>query len=144
MFSRNVGLFSFFFFFFFKQSLAAYLDFFVIFLNKVLQNWVMSAKRVGFGKLGYFKWWVMSDENWVKSDEWLKKKQTNSPLVSVWHDNFVNLFYYSACFCYYSWVSLYFLVLFMGSTILFQLTFTFIYSTFNKKFSVLTKKADPK
>ena len=35
----------------------------------------MSAKRVGLGKLGYFKWWVMSDENWVRSDEWWKKKQ---------------------------------------------------------------------
>ena len=31
---------------------------------------------------------------------------------------------------------LYFLVLFMGHTVLFQLTFTFIYSTFSKKFSV--------
>ena len=39
---------------------------------------------------------------------------------------FVNLFYYSA----------YFLLLFMGHTVLFQLTFTFIYSTFSKKFSV--------
>ena len=24
------------------------------------------------------EWWVISDENWVRSDEWLKtKKQTN-------------------------------------------------------------------
>ena len=45
----------------------------------------------------------------------------------------------SAYFCYYSWVPLHFLVLFIGSTVLFQLTFTFIYSTFNKKFSVSTK-----
>ena len=59
---------------------------------------------------------------------------------------FANLFYYSAYFYYYSWVSLYFLVIFMGPTILFQLIFTFIYSTihephciFNKKFSVLVK-----
>ena len=58
--------------------------------------------------------------------------------------NFVDLFYYLAYFYYYLWVLLYFLVLFMGSTILFQLTFTFIYSTFNKKFSVSTKKANPK
>ena len=59
---------------------------------------------------------------------------------------FANLFYYSTYFCYYSWASLYFLVLFMGPTILFQLIFTFIYSTihephytFNQKFSILVK-----
>ena len=52
---------------------------------------------------------------------------------------FVNLFHYSVYFCYYSWVSLYFLVVFMNLIVLFQLTFTFIYSTFNKKFSVLVK-----
>ena len=46
---------------------------------------------------------------------------------------FANLFYYSTYFCYYLWVSLHFLVLFIGSTILFQITFTFIYSTFSKK-----------
>ena len=46
--------------------------------------------------------------------------------------NFANLFYYSAYFLYYLWVSLNFLVLFMGSTILFQLNFTFIYSIFSK------------
>ena len=31
---------------------------------------------------------------------------------------------------------LHFSVLFMGSTVLFQLTFTFIYNTFNNKFSL--------
>ena len=46
---------------------------------------------------------------------------------------FANLFYYSTYFCYYLWVLLHFLVLFMSLTILFQLTFTFIYSTFSKK-----------
>ena len=46
---------------------------------------------------------------------------------------FVNFFYYSAYFLYFSWVSLHFLLLFMDFTILFQLTFTFIYSTFSKK-----------
>ena len=35
-----------------KQNPAAMLDFF--FGNKVTQNWVMSAKRVGLGKFGYF------------------------------------------------------------------------------------------
>ena len=53
---------------------------------------------------------------------------------------FANLFYYSAYFCYYSWVSLHFLVLFMDPTILFQLTFIFIYSIFSKIFfSILAK-----
>ena len=46
--------------------------------------------------------------------------------------NFANLFYYSTYFCNYSWVSLHFLVLFMDPTVLFQLIFTFIYSTFSK------------
>ena len=53
--------------------------------------------------------------------------------------NFANLFYYSAYFCYYSWVSLHFLVLFIGSSILLQLTFIFMYSTFNEKLSVSAK-----
>ena len=35
--------------------------------------------------------------------------------------------------------SLYFLVLFMGLTVLFQLTFTFIYNIFSNKFSVSAK-----
>ena len=47
---------------------------------------------------------------------------------------FANLFYYSAYFFYNSWVSLNFLVLFMGLIVLFQVTFTFAYSTFSKKF----------
>ena len=33
----------------------------------------------------------------------------------------------------------YFLILFMGSTVLFQLTFTFIYNTFSKNFSISAK-----
>ena len=32
----------------------------------------------------------------------------------------------------------------MGPTVLFQLTFTFIYNIFSKKFSILAKQADPK
>ena len=52
---------------------------------------------------------------------------------------FANLFYYSAYFCYYSWIPLHFLVLFMSPTVLFQLTFTCIYNTLNKKFSVSVK-----
>ena len=50
-----------------------------------------------------------------------------------------SLFYYLAYFYYYSWALLHFLILFMSSTVLFQLTFTSIYSTFNKNFSVLAK-----
>ena len=50
---------------------------------------------------------------------------------------FVYLFYYLAYFYYYSWVPSHFLVLFMSSIILSQLTFSFIYSTFRKKFSFL-------
>ena len=50
-----------------------------------------------------------------------------------------SLFYYLVYFCYYSWVSLYFLVLFISLNVLFQLTLTFIYSTFSKKFSVSIK-----
>ena len=52
---------------------------------------------------------------------------------------FASLFYYSAYFCYYSWTPLHFLVLFMNLTILFQLTFTFIYSTFSKKIFSFSK-----
>ena len=83
----------------------------------------------------------------------LKKKK---PKMRLWNADsvskrilslfFASLFYYSTYFCYYSWASLYFLVLFMSPTILFQLIFIFIYSTiyephctFNKNFSVLVK-----
>ena len=52
---------------------------------------------------------------------------------------FASLFYYLAYFCYYSWTSLHLLLLFMGLIVLFQLIFTFIYSSFSKKFSVLAK-----
>ena len=45
----------------------------------------------------------------------------------------------SAYFYYYSWAPLQFLLLFMSLTVLFQLTFTFIYITFDNKFSVLAK-----
>jgi len=50
---------------------------------------------------------------------------------------FTNELYYLVYFCYYSWVLLHFFVLFIDFTVLFQLTFTFIYSTFSKKISVL-------
>ena len=50
-----------------------------------------------------------------------------------------SLLCYSTYFCYYSWASLHFLILFMGPTVLFQLTFTFIYNTFSNKFLVSAK-----
>ena len=54
---------------------------------------------------------------------------------------FTNLFYYSTYICYYSKVSLHFLILFMSSNVLFQLIFIFIfiYCTFSKKFSIAVK-----
>jgi len=52
---------------------------------------------------------------------------------------FANLFYYSTYFCYFLWVLLHFLVLLIDLTILFQLIFIFIYSTFSKKISVSAK-----
>ena len=57
-------------------------------------------------------------------------------------DENYKLFLYSAYFYYYSWTPLHFLSLFMGPTVLFQkytVIFTFIYSTFNNKFSVSVK-----
>ena len=57
--------------------------------------------------------------------------------------NFVNLFYYPAYFLYYSWVPLYFLVLFINSTLLYRLIFTFIYNIFNKKFLIQQNKRTP-
>ena len=53
---------------------------------------------------------------------------------------FDNLFYYLAYFCNYSWVLLHFLMLFMIIIVLFQLTFTFIYSIFSKKFQFQQNK----
>ena len=47
-------------------------------------------------------------------------------------------------FYYYLWVLQYFLVLFIGFTVLFQLIFTFIYSTFSKKISISAKLTNPK
>ena len=60
----------------------------------------------------------------------------------VWM-KFAGLFYYSTYFCYYLWVSLHFLALFMDLTVLFQLTFTFIYSTFIKKIQFQQNKRIP-
>ena len=69
----------------------------------------------------------------------LCEEEENSISIRLAWIIFSNLFYYSAYFCYYSWVTLHFLVLFISPTILFQLTFTFIYSTFSKKILVSAK-----
>ena len=68
----------------------------------------------------------------------------NTPKVFVWQRLFLPTYftillifvtiYGSHCTFWY-----YLLVLFISPTVLFQLNFTFIYSTFNKKFSILTK-----
>ena len=58
-------------------------------------------------------------------------------------DEFVNLFYYSAYFCYYLWVLLHFLVLFINHTVLFQLTFTFFTVLSAKKFQFQQNKQIP-
>ena len=51
----------------------------------------------------------------------------------------LKLFYYSVCFLASIHKPLYLLVLFMNLVVLFQLTFTFISSTFNNKFSISVK-----
>ena len=69
-----------------------------------------------------------------------KTRFPNTLFVSVWIAYFLSIYftiqlifatiYESHCtFWYYSWVLL----------VLFQLTFTFIYNTFSKKFSILAK-----
>jgi len=49
------------------------------------------------------------------------------------------LFFYLIYFCYYLWVLLHFLVLFMGPIILFKITFRFIYRTFSKNILISAK-----
>ena len=69
-----------------------------------------------------------------------KKKRSQNPYCVYFSSLFfANLFYHSAYFCYCSWILLHFLVLFICLTVLFLLTFTFIYNIFSKKFSVSIK-----
>ena len=75
----------------------------------------------------------------VKFLSYIKNKNKIQIMVLFGSKLKTNLFYYSTYFCYYLQAPLHFSVLFMGSTVLFQLTFTFIYSTFSKKISVSTK-----
>ena len=46
---------------------------------------------------------------------------------------FANLFYYLVYFCYYLWVPLHFLILFMDLIVLFQLTFYLYLQYFQQK-----------
>ena len=68
-----------------------------------------------------------------------KVPKNYSLLVCVWKKLKNQLILLFSCFFYYLWAPLHFLVLFMDPTVLFQLTFTFIYSTFNKKFLSFNK-----
>ena len=79
---------------------------------------------------------IWLEKEWKLLRKWFVTLKSSVYLASLF---FANLFYYLAYFCYYSWVPLQFFVLFINPTILFQLTFTFIYSTFSKKFSVSAK-----
>ena len=79
----------------------------------------------------------------IKIFQFQQNKQIpRGPLVCIWQKLFLSTYFtiqFIFCFCYYLWALQYFLILFMGLTVLFQLTFTFIYSTFSKKLSVSTK-----
>ena len=70
------------------------------------------------------------------SHPWSIMEELSVCLASLF---FANLFYYLAFFTIIHGSQLHFLVLFIGHTELFQLTFTFIYSTFSKKFSISAK-----
>ena len=85
---------------------------------------------LGYVKERSTKEW--NGEHWVGVEWWALSVclDTNEKL---------KLFYYSTYFCYYPWASLHFLVLFMSPIVLFQLTFTFFYSTFGNKFSISAK-----
>ena len=91
---------------------------------------------------------------------WLSKGETHKPVpvhkplqrvsYSIFFYRFMFLILALVClkiqffllfslFCYYLLILLYFFILFMGLTELFQLLFSFIYSNFSKKFSISTK-----
>ena len=94
---------------------------------------VLWSNRISYVRTETHKWWKIYSTpknhiNWYLFPWYL------FPILCVHLAlmKVANLFYYSAYFYYYSWAPLHFLVLFMGLTILFQLTFIFIYSTFSK------------
>ena len=73
------------------------------------------------GKKGLWVPWTVHGTQWQMSD-------ANVEVNHLYPNAHLTYFYY------YLGVSLHFLVLFMGPTILFQLPFSFIYSTISKKF----------
>ena len=68
------------------------------------------------------------------------KRYPNRPLMFIWLAYFLPTYFtIQLIFATIHGVLLHFLILFIGFTVLFQLTFTFIYNTLNKKFSVSAK-----
>ena len=47
------------------------------------------SKWVGRKELGYFKWCMMSDKNWVRSDEWWKKNPNKALIFLEFVKNFI-------------------------------------------------------
>ena len=79
-----------------------------------------------------FKIWIFSLFCFCEPHVTNNKIECSSLSVRLDWNEKLKLFYYSVYFCYYSWASLHFLVLFMCLTVLFQLTFTFIDNIFSK------------
>ena len=100
-------------------------------MKVLLKKEVCGLRELCTGPIGYSKMRFSKKKKNADARMWTQSKCILSVcLVKIKKSTY---------FCYYLWVLLHFLVLFIGSTVLFQLTFTFIYSTFSKKFSVSTK-----
>ena len=78
-----------------------------ILTDKVLRQWVPQIVEIfewwevktKTKRVGYFKWWVMSNEWWVTEIEWwvmkkYKSKQGLSVLVRVWWDGCLDFFFF--------------------------------------------------
>ena len=97
--------------------------------------WLMtSAFHPCTFSLSVFFFFFPSHNFWLFS---LFRNITFTYLVWIWQKLFLPTY-----FCYYLWTLLHFLVLFMSLTILFQLTFTFIYNVFSKKYGASTNYWD--
>ena len=102
----------------------------------------LKAYFINIQKLIY-KWaiiWIKIKWNESRLEQIDRCLGTSTRTLSVHldKDEKLKLFHYSTYFCYYLYM-LHFLALFMKPTVLFQLTLTFIYSTFSNNFSILTK-----
>ena len=107
---------------------------------------IKSSRRISFKKEfkkkkfkgKYFSYFLNKlKTSWVVENHLLKKKKTN---IAFTYTKYVfdfnlksKLILLFNLFLLLFMASLQFLVQFIGSTVLFQLTFTFIYKTFNKK-----------